>query len=672
MATRRIIAFLLLVPITLFVLSDLLVDARGPYYLGANLDPDYCYLMNSLSLLVFHQPGLVEHPGTGAQELGAVAIFGKWLGSSLSGSWAPLQETVLAHPEDYLHAINFFLNILIGAAVFLAGWEMDRVSGSLPAALVLQLTVFSFRELLITLPRVDPEPVLVLTGFALMVPLIQVILAKEPGKAPGVMTAGAILGFGLATKILFLPWVAVTALFTGWKQRIRFLAASLLAIFVFLLPILTSLPGTLRWQGALITHSGPYGSGPSGLPTLAQVSMNFRSLFTGEPFLFYWMVYYFAVLVALRFGVSDPDHPLARSIRRLISTCLVAMAIQIVMVLKHFVAVRYLVPALVLTALLNGFLVVLLTSSVFRPRLKIPLALCGVMLLMSSWWISIPGLKDWAMALRQYQDEVSQLAETRRGFGDCTVIGYYAGSAGHYALALGSLYTRGVHGEVLSRLYPGSFAFHGDFMNFSSQSALAQVRSILNEGRCVLMEGWPNVQTFGTLPPDLTVEPLVIKARESISRLVPKGTASSCMNLPSCTELPSNAIPVEAEKFKSGTVVVDSSALGAGIGVIVSPKYPAYVEYAIPMTAGGRYDLWIRYAAAESRPLTLSINGKIVTLTACSEITTGWYPNDQRARRVAVIELNKGVNTLRLERTAGPFPAIDKFGFVKVGAAVSP
>ena len=664
MMTRRTIGFLLVVPIALLILSGLLVDARGPYNLGANLDPDYCYLLNSLSILLFHQPGHVDHPGTPVQEIGAAVVFAKWLGASLSGSWASLPGTVLSRPEDFLHAINFVLNLLLGGAVFLAGLKMYRASGSLLAALVLQVSVFLFRETVLTLPRVDPEPVLVAVGFALMVPLIPMILAKEPAKAPGALAAGAILGFGLATKVTFLPWVAVGALCTGWKQRFRLIGACLLALFIFLLPILSSLPQVFRWLNAVLTHRGVFGSGPSGPPSSAQVLMNFKALYAAEPSLFYWLCFYSAVLLALQFGVREPEKSLARSIQRLMWAGWVAIVFQIAMALKHFVAARYLVPALVLTALLNGFLVLLFSAPVFRAGLRAALAFCGIVLLIGSCWTNVSRLKQWAMDARRYQDDVSRLAEVRQKFRGCAVIGYYSGSGGQYALAFGSEYTRGDHGKLLDRLYPDTIYFHNEFKSFSLEPRQAQVRGLLKQGRCVLMEGGPRL--FGTLPPDLTVEPLVTGAGEAIGRLILKGSESACSNLPVCANLPPNAIAIEAEKFTAGTVVADNAAFGAGIGVIVSPKYPAYVEYTVPIPAGGRYELWIRYAAAEARPLTLSINGRFMTSTACSETTGGWYPNDQRARKIGIFDLDKGLSTLRLESTLGPFPHIDRLGFVLV------
>src|SRR5262245_45496798 len=100
MRGNRVVWTLALVPIAGLIVSILLVSSHGPYYYGANFDPDYCYLLNSLNLLTFHEPAHIDHPGTTVQILGAIIMLPKWLGGVLLGGWQPLPESVLSHPED--------------------------------------------------------------------------------------------------------------------------------------------------------------------------------------------------------------------------------------------------------------------------------------------------------------------------------------------------------------------------------------------------------------------------------------------------------------------------------------------------------------------------------------------------------------------------------------------
>lgn len=98
-------AALLVIPVALFVLSIVTVNAQGPWNLY-RYDPEYAYLLNSLNLLQLHSPGHTDHPGTTLQEFGAMVVFCKWTAGSLSGGAETLQRAVLSHPEDYLRLMG--------------------------------------------------------------------------------------------------------------------------------------------------------------------------------------------------------------------------------------------------------------------------------------------------------------------------------------------------------------------------------------------------------------------------------------------------------------------------------------------------------------------------------------------------------------------------------------
>src|ERR1700689_1427704 len=92
---------LAVIPAALFGLSIILTNSHGPYYLRNNFDPEYIYLLNSLSLLKFHTPAHTDHPGTTLQLLGAGLVWLQWLGRSLLIQRQPLSDSVLSHPEEY-------------------------------------------------------------------------------------------------------------------------------------------------------------------------------------------------------------------------------------------------------------------------------------------------------------------------------------------------------------------------------------------------------------------------------------------------------------------------------------------------------------------------------------------------------------------------------------------
>src|SRR6516225_9156134 len=122
---------LVIIPVSLFCLSTVLTKHHGAYFLRNNFDPDYNYLLNSLSVLYLRTPGHTDHPGTTLQILGAAILLLKWLGISLVGHRQTLADSVLAHPEEYLRTINVVLNVLIAATLYWSAWCIYRLSNSL-------------------------------------------------------------------------------------------------------------------------------------------------------------------------------------------------------------------------------------------------------------------------------------------------------------------------------------------------------------------------------------------------------------------------------------------------------------------------------------------------------------------------------------------------------------
>ncbi|MBI3468651.1 MAG: DUF1549 domain-containing protein, partial [Planctomycetes bacterium] len=141
---------------------------------------------------------------------------------------------------------------------------------------------------------------------------------------------------------------------------------------------------------------------------------------------------------------------------------------------------------------------------------------------------------------------------------------------------------------------------------------------------------------------------------------------------------PAGSVPViiEAEQFTRGNVKKEFTGYGEKIGVIYNQgELPNFAEYDINVVAAASspapagdgaatefvlpaapaYQLELRYAAAESRPVKLLINGQLVKASAAGKTTGTWYPDSQSWTAEGVFRLSPGKNTIRLER-AEPFP----------------
>jgi Protein of unknown function (DUF1549)/Protein of unknown function (DUF1553)/Planctomycete cytochrome C len=130
------------------------------------------------------------------------------------------------------------------------------------------------------------------------------------------------------------------------------------------------------------------------------------------------------------------------------------------------------------------------------------------------------------------------------------------------------------------------------------------------------------------------------------------------MNDPQTATKP-GVLRIEAENFDRGNVLKDFDNYGAKIGVILNKgALPNVAEYDVKLERAGVYALEIRHAAAEARPVRVSVNGQLVVAEAAGQTTGTWFPDTQAWHVVTVVSLKAGVNTLRLERN-GPFPHID-------------
>ncbi len=131
--------------------------------------------------------------------------------------------------------------------------------------------------------------------------------------------------------------------------------------------------------------------------------------------------------------------------------------------------------------------------------------------------------------------------------------------------------------------------------------------------------------------------------------------------------LPAGARVLEAEDYTRGNVLKSYDGYGAGIGIIYNKgELPNVAEYEIELPAAGVYQLELRYAAAEARPVQIHLGGKLVKQDAAGAVTGTWNPDSQKWHVEGIFELPAGKNTLRLER-AQPFPHIDKLALVPSG-----
>jgi hypothetical protein len=123
------------------------------------------------------------------------------------------------------------------------------------------------------------------------------------------------------------------------------------------------------------------------------------------------------------------------------------------------------------------------------------------------------------------------------------------------------------------------------------------------------------------------------------------------------------AVYVEAEAMAAGNLRIDDAQWGSPATRIVHTGSAGlqWAEWDLEVPAGGGpYELQVRFAAKESRPVRLWLDGEPLAERALAETSGDWFPAAQRWFTVASPDLAAGTHRLRLERD-GAIPHLDKW-----------
>ncbi|MCC6782330.1 MAG: DUF1553 domain-containing protein [Planctomycetes bacterium] len=133
------------------------------------------------------------------------------------------------------------------------------------------------------------------------------------------------------------------------------------------------------------------------------------------------------------------------------------------------------------------------------------------------------------------------------------------------------------------------------------------------------------------------------------------------------------AVWFEAEDMARGNLIVDTTQWGTARTPVLRTGQGGlqHAEWDFTLPRAGRFALQVRFAAKESRPVRLSIDGGSLGERALAETTGDWFLRDQRWHVVAELELAAGAHVLRLERD-GSIPHLDRFALTPADGAPWP
>lgn len=477
--TWRYVLPLVIIPIIFVFTAAALKQARGPYWMGSNYDPDYAYLLNSLNLTQGHGIGHYDHPGTPVHILGALALGPSHL--LRTHQFGGLAKDVLQYPEFYLNAISLTflaINTILVVVIGLAAYQLTK--NIWLSSLAQSSPFFSSIILNNSLVKVSAEPML-LTASLLLIWLSIMLLSHKQTPRYGYFSLGFafIVSLGIATKITFAP-LAIMPLFIlpNLKRKIIYLLEAILAFIFFTLPIVPIYPAFLSWVYRLYSHAGIHGAGAAAIFDRQAFFSNIKLFEPAfRPFLVALGLIGGLILMAM---LSPSRKEIFQKIDfKLIIGIMAAELVGIIMVGKH-PGNHYFLPFIALAGFLI-FLVVrwLQTLGDEFKFSKITMVALLIFLTLRSYHQTATSTKAIYQNLVTDAKELSALYDRSvNEFKDFAKIYYFRSSAEASALKFGDDYALGLYGQTLKKIYPDIFYYNiwaGDYHSWDDPTSLNEI-----------------------------------------------------------------------------------------------------------------------------------------------------------------------------------------------------
>ena len=90
-----------------------------------------------------------------------------------------------------------------------------------------------------------------------------------------------------------------------------------------------------------------------------------------------------------------------------------------------------------------------------------------------------------------------------------------------------------------------------------------------------------------------------------------------------------------------------------------------WVKYKVQVPHDGKYRLEALYNTDDATPISVTVNGTLVTRDALSKPTGGWELIYQRWASLCKCDLREGINFMRLDAKSGSFPRLDRFRLIE-------
>jgi hypothetical protein len=461
---------LLVLPLVFLIVSVLMRQNAGPFWLWSNLDPDYWYLIDSLNMVNGDWPKHIAHPGTTVQWFGALIIKGLHPFASVQD----INLLVLSNPEHYLTLIGRGLTMLNTVALIVVGMVGFLVFRDMTTALLLQMGPFLSKLLFKWSLHVSPEPLLVTTIIALSIVTVLALREGhlEKNRYRYAIAFAVIAGFGMATKITSAGLYLLPVLML-WNLRAIFLYAivTVIATMIFTLPAAGSYGMMVDWITMISSNSGYFGGGSQALIDTSTYPRNLVRV-SSRPMFFIVLAVALVMVVAAFRKCRRQGRPFPVVGRALAGLCL-AFVGQAMLVAKH-PAGHYMIPALTASALGLALIYQLAKEMLASDGPGVKNLSNGFMLLLL---VLIVSQSNILLGLnRQFIDRTANAAAIDdTPYQQCAHIYFWPASHPRYALFMGSWATNYSFADTLDALYPDK-----SIMYFTSDGELHGLKGLRN------------------------------------------------------------------------------------------------------------------------------------------------------------------------------------------------
>ncbi len=483
------LVFLVIVPLV-FLLVGLRFD-RTKY----GTDPESAYLMNGLNIATGKAVGHFDNPGTTVQMYSAVVLRVTHL---LRASGNDIQTDVLLNSEYYIEVLRKGLIVLNTLVLLVLGIVTFLLLGNSWAGLMLQIAPFLSVTLIEELfTKVAPEPVLFAAVAFLIMLLLKFYTSANQGSKKYPLLFGLLAGFGVATKMTFLPILIIPfIILTGKRNKWLYIITIPPSFILFTLPAVKGYLHMAYWFLNLGTHTGTYGQGSKGIIDIAVYFNSILSIAQNNKALLIVMLTGFAALALILFNVgkvkSKKDHPEFY----MLLAVLIAQLGSILMVAKHYHSNHYLFPALSLTGFVLVFIFLMSKKYLDEGKHKalkfsLPVVVAAVI------GFSLLNIPYLTLAYQGYrlsnQSTDETIARLDRDYKDYTKVYYYPVSFNVYSsLRWGNTYSRLYSSEKLMELYPEGLFYNAWTKSFQLWETNISTREFVKKyGKRILLVGGP-------------------------------------------------------------------------------------------------------------------------------------------------------------------------------------